>query len=60
MITRFQGEDRKTSIINHFSLDITETVDFFNFIAEMGFSIQDPDDIIESLHKMFIELEYPE
>ena len=55
MITQFQGEDRKGSIVNHFGLDIVEEDDFFEFIDEMGYSIDDSDDLIESLHKMFLE-----
>jgi len=55
MITQFQGEDRKDAIVNHFSLDIVEEDDFFEFIDEMGYSIYDSDDIIESLHEMFLE-----
>jgi len=56
MIPRFQGETREDSIINHFSLDIVEEVTFFEYIEEMGYSIDDSDDLIESLHKMFTEL----
>ena len=57
MIARFQGEDRKDSIVNHFSLDIEEEDLFFKYVEEMGYSIDDSDDLIESLHKMFIALE---
>ena len=53
MITKVQGEDRKDAIVNHFSLDIEEEEDFFNFIEKMGYSIDNNDDIIESLFKMF-------
>jgi len=56
MIPRFQGETREDSIINHFSLDIVEEVTLFEYIEEMGYSIDDSDDLIESLHKMFTEL----
>jgi len=55
MITQFQGEDRKDAIVNHFSLDIDEEDCFFEFIQEMGYSMDDSDEIIESLHKMFLE-----
>jgi len=53
MITQFQGEDRKQAITNHFSLDIEEEEPFFEFIEEMGYSIDDEDVIIENLYKMF-------
>lgn len=55
MITQFQGEDRKDAIINYLSLDIIEEDEFFEFIEEIGYSIDDNDDIIESLYKMFLE-----
>ena len=55
MITQLQGEDRKDAIVNHFSLDITEEDDFFEFIDEMGYYIDDSDDMIESLYKLFLE-----
>ena len=55
MIVQFSGEDRKDAIVNHFSLDIEEEDEFFAYVDEMGYSIDDSDDLIESLHKMFLE-----
>lgn len=55
MITQFQGEDRREAIVNHFSLDIEEEEDFFNYIESMGYTIDSNDEIIESLHKMFTD-----
>ncbi len=56
MIAQFQGEDRREAIINHFSLDIEEEETFFAFMESMGYSKDSEDDIIEALHKIFIEL----
>jgi hypothetical protein len=49
-ITQFSGEDRKTAIINHFSLDIEEENIFFNFIKDMGYTVDIEDEILESLY----------
>lgn len=53
MIAQFQGEDRRESIVNHFSLDLEEEDLFFEYIESMGYSIDSEDEILESLHKMF-------
>ena len=57
MITRFQGESRKDSIINHLSLDIDEEIKFFEYLTEMGYSEDSEDEIIESMHEMFLQKE---
>lgn len=49
-ITQFSGEDRKTAIVNHFSLDIEEEEIFFNFIKDMGYTEDSEDEIIESIY----------
>lgn len=54
MITQFQGESRKDAIINHFSLDIEDEVLFFEYVDKMGYSIDEQDDLIESLYQMFL------
>lgn len=53
MIVQFKGESRKQAIVNHFSLDIEDEESFFKYIKEMGYSIDDNDDLIESLHDMW-------
>ncbi len=53
MIIQFQGESRTEAIINNFSLDIEEQDEFFSYIEEMGYSIDDEDELLESLYKMF-------
>jgi hypothetical protein len=53
MIVQFQGEDRKEAIVNHFSLDIEEEDLFFQYISDMGYTIDADDEIIESLHNMW-------
>jgi hypothetical protein len=55
MIVQFSGEDRKDAIVNHFSLDIVEEEQFMAYIEEMGYSIDDEDDIIEHLCQMWRE-----
>lgn len=55
MITQFKGESRKEAIINHFSLDIEEEDQFFKYVTEMGYSIDDEDDVLESLHEMWLK-----
>lgn len=54
MLIQFQGEDRKDAIVNHFSLDIEEEYLFFEYIKEMGYTIDSEDELIESLYGMFI------
>lgn len=53
MIILFQGETRKQAITNHFSLDIEDEDLFFDYIKEMGYSIDAEDEIIESLYNMW-------
>lgn len=48
MIVQFSGEDRKDAIVNHFSLDIVEEDLFLGYVKEMGYSIDDDDEIIEN------------
>ena len=48
MIAQFQGEDRRESIVNHFSLDIEEEEDFFNYLDQMGYDEDSPDEILEN------------
>lgn len=55
MIVQFQGENRKDAIINHFSLDIEEEDEFFQYIEEMGYSEDSEDAILESLIVMYRE-----
>ncbi len=55
MIAQFQGEDRRESIINHFSLDIEEEETFFAFLESMGYSEDSDDEIIEAMHAIFVE-----
>lgn len=59
MIVQFPGEDRKDAIINHFSLDIEEEEWFLNYIKQMGYSIDDDDEIIENLFKMWNDNAHP-
>jgi hypothetical protein len=59
MIVQFQGEDRKEAIANHFSLDIEEEDAFFSYVKEMGYTIDDTDEIIESLYEMWRTRNYP-
>lgn len=58
MIVQFQGEDRKQAIINHFSLDLEEEVEFFVYVESMGYSIYSPDYILENLHLMWVKERY--
>ena len=53
MIAQFQGEDRRESIVNHFSLDIEEEEDFFIYIEVMGYNEDSPDEILENLIVMW-------
>jgi len=53
MIAQFQGEDRRESIVNHFSLDIEEEEDFFIYIEAMGYNEDSPDEILENLIVMW-------
>jgi hypothetical protein len=53
MIPQFQGENRKDAIINHLGLDIEEEEKFFEFIEQMGYTIDAEDEIIEGLYEMF-------
>ena len=55
MIVQFQGEIRKDAIINHFSIDIEEEEEFFQYIEKMGHSEDSEDDILESLIVMYRE-----
>ena len=55
MITQFQGESRKEAIINHLCLDIEDEERFFVYLSDMGYDINAEDDIIEALHKNFID-----
>lgn len=54
-ITQFQGESRKEAIINHFSLDIEEEDEFFQYMEDMGYTIDSPDDILTNLHLMWLK-----
>lgn len=53
MIVQFSGEDRREAIVNHFSLDIVEEDAFFDYVNVMGYTIEDEDEIIENLVKMW-------
>lgn len=53
-ITQFIGEDRRQAIINHFSLDIEEEDEFFEFVEEMGYDIDETDEMMISLYNMFV------
>jgi hypothetical protein len=55
MIVQFQGENRKDAIINHFSLDIEEEDEFFQYLEEMGYDENSDDEILESLIVMYRE-----
>lgn len=59
MIVQFPGEHRKDAIINHFSLDIEEEEWFLDYIKRMGYSIDDDDEIIENLFKMWNDNAHP-
>lgn len=58
MIAQFQGEDRRDAIVHHFSLDIEEEEDFFEYMEAMGYSIDSPDDVLENLHLMWVKKMY--
>ena len=60
MIVQFQGEDRKQAIINHFSLDLEEEDLFFEYMEEMGYTIESNDNILENLHLMWVKERYKE
>jgi hypothetical protein len=53
MIVQFNGENRKDAIINHFSLDVSQEVSFFEYIQDMGYDENSDDDILESLMEMW-------
>ncbi len=53
MIVQFKGESRKEAIINHFSLDIEEEDLFFKYMADMGYTIDSDDDMLENLYDMW-------
>lgn len=53
-ITQFSGEDRRQAIINHFSLDIEEEDEFFEFVEEMGYDIDETDEMMISIYNMFV------
>jgi hypothetical protein len=53
MITQFQGEDRREAIVNHFSLDIEEEEDFFEYMEDMGYNIYSDDELLENLYTMW-------
>lgn len=55
MITQFEGETRMDAIVNHFSLDIDDETEFFQYIADMGYTVDAEDEIIEALFKDFNE-----
>jgi len=52
-IVQFQGENRRESIINYFSLDIVEEYGFFKYLEEMGFDENSEDEIINNLIQMY-------
>jgi hypothetical protein len=52
-IVQFKNEDRRTAIVNHFSLDIEEERLFFKYLEEMGYSIDSEDSIIENMIEMW-------
>lgn len=52
MIAQFSGETREEAIVNHFSLDIEEEEQFFQYVKDMGYTIYDSDDILENLIDM--------
>ena len=54
-IVQFSGESRREAIVNHLSLDIEEEDEFFGFISELGYSEDDPDEYIISLHALYID-----
>lgn len=53
MITQFKGENRRQAIVNNFSLDIVQEKEFLAYVKEMGYSIDDNDEVIESLYSMW-------
>lgn len=55
MITQFSGETRREAIVNHFSLDLEDEDDFFQYMEDMGYSEESEDDVLESLHKMYLK-----
>jgi hypothetical protein len=57
-IAQFSGETRKESIINHFSLDLEEEVYFFKYIEALGYDENSSDELLTSLHEMFIKIMY--
>jgi hypothetical protein len=52
-IVQFIGENRWDAIVNSLSLDIEEERLFMDYIKEMGYSIDDSDEIIENLCSMW-------
>lgn len=52
-IVQFSGENRYDAIVNHFSLDIVEEENFFNYLKEMGYTIDEEDDVITHLIQMW-------
>ena len=52
-IVLFSGESREEAIVSHLGLDIEEEDLFFAYIANMGYTIDDNDEIIDSLYKMW-------
>lgn len=56
-MVQLSGESREDAIVNHFSLDIEEQDKFFAYIENMGYSIDDSDEIIDNLYAMWNENE---
>lgn len=48
MIVQFNGETRHDAIVNHFSLDIEEEEDFFEYLEFLGIDENASDQVIES------------
>lgn len=53
-MVQFSGETRREAIVNHYSLDIEEEESFISYIEEMGYHIEDEDELIENLYKMWL------
>lgn len=53
MLTQFKGENRKNAVIEYYVLDVEEEESFFDFIKEMGYTVDDEDRIINGLYKMW-------
>lgn len=55
MIAQFSGESRREAIVNHFSLDIEEEEDFFDYMEFLGIDENASDEVIESTMQLWRE-----